>query len=91
MAKISDFDFLHEAYSKNELVTTFKSNLWGEQETFRRMLGPESNIDSYKIYLVDTVIKIVDPINWAHPVCCNTCREEANTRIEQKNQKNKLV
>lgn len=84
MAKISDFDAEYKAYKQSQLVTTFKSNLWGEQETFRRLLGPDSVIDNYEVYFNYKVIQVVDPINWNHPVCCDTCREEARIRNEKK-------
>lgn len=84
MAKISDFEVEYKAYNKDKLVTTFVSNLWGEQETFRRLLGPDSLVDNYDIEYKGRTIKTIDPINWDHPVCCDHCREEAEERKQNK-------
>jgi hypothetical protein len=85
MAKISEYDVTYKAYKNNELVTTFVSNLWGGLETFRRILGPDSVFDSYEIeYNNGVVTRVVDPINWDHPVCCDKCREEAEERKVKK-------
>ena len=84
MAKISDFKVLVKGYHDDSLVTTFESNLWAGQETFRRLLGPDSEINRYVIYYKDRTVEIKDPINWDHPVCCDKCREEAAERKKKK-------
>lgn len=84
MAKVNDYDVEYIAYSNGNQVTSFVANLWGGIETFRRLLGPESIFDSYDTVYKNQVIKTIDPINWDHPVCCDTCREEVTERKSKK-------
>lgn len=80
MEMITDYDVQYNVYSNGKFVTFFDGNLWGAQETFRRLLGPESVFDTYEVVYKDKTIKIVDPIDWNHPVCCDHCRDEAKER-----------
>lgn len=85
MAKISDYDVEYKAYKDGKQITSFVANLWGDIETFRRILGPDSVFDSYETVYKNKTVKVVDPINWDHPVCCDNCREEAEIRKQKKN------
>lgn len=84
MASIKDYDVEYVVYKDGVEVTSFTANLWGDMETFRRILGPDSVFDSYDTVYKNTTVRTTDPINWDHPVCCDHCREEAVVRKAKK-------
>lgn len=78
MRTIQDLNVEYTVYSNDIEVRKFKGNVWTFVESYRLIFGPGTPNTSLKVKWKDLEYSLVDYVNWENPVCCKTCRDQAD-------------